>query len=301
MGDVVLKCEHLHKNFGKKEILKDVSLELEKGDILGFIGPNGAGKTTTIKLILGLQSITSGTVKINGYDITSNFTNAIRNVGAIVENPDLYMYLTGYENLKLIANLYKGVGKERIDEVVKLVKLENRINDKVSRYSLGMRQRLGIAQAILHKPNLFILDEPTNGLDPEGIKEIRELLKDLAEKEEMAVLISSHNLLELETFCNKICIIKNGKVMETNKIEDVKNIAKSGYIFEIDNTEMIDKMFKNVTIVNRNMFKIAVDRDEVPSVIKKLVENDIKIYAVNENKISLEDAFLKKTGGNVID
>lgn len=301
MGDVVLKCEHLHKNFGKKEILKDVSLELEKGDILGFIGLNGAGKTTTIKLILGLQSITSGTVKINGYDITSNFTNAIRNVGAIVENPDLYMYLTGYENLKLIANLYKGVGKERIDEVVKLVKLENRINDKVSRYSLGMRQRLGIAQAILHKPNLLILDEPTNGLDPEGIKEIRELLKDLAEKEEMAVLISSHNLLELETFCNKICIIKNGKVMETNKIEDVKNIAKSGYIFEIDNTEMIDKMFKNVTIVNRNMFKIAVDRDEVPSVIKKLVENDIKIYAVNENKISLEDAFLKKTGGNVID
>lgn len=301
MGDVVLKCEHLHKNFGKKEILKDVSLELEKGDILGFIGPNGAGKTTTIKLILGLQSITSGTVKINGYDITSNFTNAIRNVGAIVENPDLYMYLTGYENLKLIANLYKGVGKERIDEVVKLVKLENRINDKVSRYSLGMRQRLGIAQAILHKPNLLILDEPTNGLDPEGIKEIRELLKDLAEKEEMAVLISSHNLLELETFCNKICIIKNGKVMETNKIEDVKNIAKSGYIFEIDNTEMIDKMFKNVTIVNRNMFKIAVDRDEVLSVIKKLVENDIKIYAVNENKISLEDAFLKKTGGNVID
>lgn len=301
MGDVVLKCEHLHKNFGKKEILKDVSLELEKGDILGFIGPNGAGKTTTIKLILGLQSITSGTVKINGYDITSNFTNAIRNVGAIVENPDLYMYLTGYENLKLIANLYKEVGKERIDEVVKLVKLENRINDKVSRYSLGMRQRLGIAQAILHKPNLLILDEPTNGLDPEGIKEIRELLKDLAEKEEMAVLISSHNLLELETFCNKICIIKNGKVMETNKIEDVKNIAKSGYIFEIDNTEMIDKMFKNVTIINRNMFKIAVDRDEVPSIVKKLVENDIKIYAVNENKISLEDAFLKKTGGNVID
>ena len=301
MGDVVLKCEHLHKNFGKKEILKDVSLELEKNQIFGFLGPNGAGKTTTIKLILGLQSITSGTVKINGYDITSNFTNAIRNVGAIVENPDLYMYLTGYENLKLIANLYKGVGKERIDEVVKLVKLENRINDKVSRYSLGMRQRLGIAQAILHKPNLLILDEPTNGLDPEGIKEIRELLKDLAEKEEMAVLISSHNLLELETFCNKICIIKNGKVMETNKIEDVKNIAKSGYIFEIDNTEMIDKMFKNVTIVNRNMFKIAVDRDEVPSVIKKLVENDIKIYAVNENKISLEDAFLKKTGGNVID
>ena len=301
MSNAILKCENLNKLIGKKQILKDVSFEVESGDILGFIGPNGAGKTTTIKLILGLQSISSGSVQINGFDVKKNFEKAIEKVGAIVENPDLYMYLSGYENLKLIANLYETVSKSRIDEVVKLVGLENRIKDKVSKYSLGMRQRLGIAQAILHKPNLLILDEPTNGLDPEGIKEIRELLKDLAEKEEMAVLISSHNLLELETFCNKICIIKNGKVMETNKIEDVKNIAKSGYIFEIDNTEMIDKMFKNVTIVNRNMFKIAVDRDEVPSVIKKLVENDIKIYAVNENKISLEDAFLKKTGGNVID
>ena len=301
MGDVVLKCERLHKNFGRKEILKDVSLELEKGDILGFIGPNGAGKTTTIKLILGLQSITSGTVNINGYDITNNFTKAIEKVGAIVENPDLYMYLTGYENLKLIANLYKGVGKERIDEVVKLVKLENRINDKVSKYSLGMRQRLGIAQAILHKPNLLILDEPTNGLDPEGIKEIRELLKELAKKEKMAVLISSHNLLELETFCNKICIIKNGKVMETNKIEDVKNVAKSGYIFEIDNTEMIDKMLKGVTVIDNTKFKIDIEKEEVPNIVKRLVENDVKIYYINEEKISLEDAFLKKTGGNVID
>ena len=301
MGDVVLKCEHLHKNFEKKEILKDVSLELEKGDILGFIGPNGAGKTTTIKLILGLQSITSGTVNINGYDVDKNFTKAIEKVGAIVENPDLYMYLTGYENLKLIANLYKGVGKNRIDEVVKLVRLENRINDKVSKYSLGMRQRLGIAQAILHKPNLLILDEPTNGLDPEGIKEIRELLKELAEKEKMAILISSHNLLELETFCNKICIIKNGRVMETNRIEEVKNITKGGYIFEIDNTEMIDKMFNNVTVVNGQTFKIMVDRKEVPNVVKKLVENDVKIYSVSEDKITLEDAFLKKTGGNIID
>ena len=179
--------------------------------------------------------------------------------------------------------------------------MENRINDKVSKYSLGMRQRLGIAQAILHKPNLLILDEPTNGLDPEGIKEIRELLKELAEKEKMAVLISSHNLLELETFCNKICIIKNGKVMETNKIEDVKNVAKSGYIFEIDNTEMVDKMLKGVTVIDNTKFKIDIEREEVPSIVKRLVENDIKIYSINEEKISLEDAFLKKTGGNVID
>ena len=140
------------------------------------------GKTTTIKLILGLQSITSGKVIINGYDIEKDFTNAIKKVGAIVENPDMYMYLSGYQNLKLVANLYKNINNERIDDVVKLVKLEKRIKDKVSKYSLGMRQRLGIAQAILHKPNLLILDEPTNGLDPEGIKEMRELLKVLESK-----------------------------------------------------------------------------------------------------------------------
>ena len=132
------------------------------------------GKTTTIKLILGLQSITSGKVVINGFNIKKDFTKAISKVGAIVESPDMYMYLSGYENLKLIANLYEGIDKKRIDEVVRLVKLDARIHDKVSKYSLGMRQRLGIAQAILHKPLLLILDEPTNGLDPEGIKEMRD-------------------------------------------------------------------------------------------------------------------------------
>lgn len=177
MAETILKCKNLHKKIGKKEILKGVSLEVNEGDILGFIGPNGAGKTTTIKLILGLQGITSGDVNINGYDIKKDFTKAIRRVGAIIENPDLYMYLTGYENLKLVANMYKGITKERIMEVVKLVKLENRINDKVSKYSLGMRQRLGVAQAILHKPNLLVLDEPTNGLDPEGIKRNERLIK----------------------------------------------------------------------------------------------------------------------------
>ena len=205
MNEAILKCENLCKSFGKRQILNNVSLEVNQGDILGFIGPNGAGKTTTIKLILGLQSIDSGAVKINGYDIQKEYEKAIEKVGTIVENPDLYMYLSGYDNLKLISNMYKNIDKKRIDEVVKLVKLEQRINDKVSKYSLGMRQRLGIAQALLHKPNLLILDEPTNGLDPEGIKELRELIKDLAEKENMSIVISSHNLSELESFCNK-CI-----------------------------------------------------------------------------------------------
>ena len=142
MEKPILKCENLYKNFGKKEILKKVTFELYGGDILGFIGPNGAGKTTTIKLILGLENITRGKVLINGFDIEKNFEKAIEKVGAIVENPDLYMYLTGYENLKLIANLYKNIDEKRIEEVIKVVKLENRIHDKVSKYSLGMRQRL---------------------------------------------------------------------------------------------------------------------------------------------------------------
>lgn len=264
MNEAILKCENLCKSFGKRQILNNVSLEVNQGDILGFIGPNGAGKTTTIKLILGLQSIDSGAVKINGYDIQKEFEKAIEKVGTIVENPDLYMYLSGYDNLKLISNMYKNIDKKRIDEVVKLVKLEQRINDKVSKYSLGMRQRLGIAQALLHKPNLLILDEPTNGLDPEGIKELRELIKELAEKENMAIVISSHNLSELESFCNKVTIIKNGKIVETSTINEVKKVEHS-YIIELDNIEDIQKIIeKKIEKISETKFKIDVDKDEIP-------------------------------------
>lgn len=297
----ILKIKNLNKSFGKKKILKNVSFNVNEGDILGFIGPNGAGKTTTIKMILGLQSINSGTVTINGYDIKKNFEKAIDKVGTIVENPDLYMYLSGYDNLKLISNLYKNVDKKRIDEVIKIVKLETRINDKVSKYSLGMRQRLGIAQALLHKPNLLILDEPTNGLDPEGIKELRDIIKRLATKEKVGVVISSHNLSELESFCNKIVIIKNGEIVETNELKKVKNIEES-YIFEVDKISKISKILEEkIEKINDNSFKIHINKENIPEIIKKLIENDIKIYTVKEEEISLEDAFLKRTGGNIID
>lgn len=302
MENPILKCENLNKKFGKKQILKDVSFDIFKGDILGFIGPNGAGKTTTIKLILGLQSITEGRVLINGFDIEKQFTKAIEKVGAIVENPDLYMYLSGYENLKLIANLYKGIDEKRISEVVKLVKLENRIQDKVSKYSLGMRQRLGIAQAILHSPSLLILDEPTNGLDPEGIREMRELLIDLAKNEQMAILISSHNLAELDNLCNKVCIIKNGKIIETSEIEEIKKETKNNYrIFEIDDTNKIKEIIEYAIIIDKNLFKLDVARDEVPKIVKLLVRNNVSIYSIYEEEKSLEEAFFEKTGGNVIE
>ena len=303
MQNTILKCENLHKSFRKKEILKDVSLEICSGDILGFIGPNGAGKTTTIKLILGLQKIGSGKVIINGFDIQKNFEKAIAKVGAIIENPDLYMYMSGYDNLKLISNLYPNVDEARINEVIKLVGLENRINDKVSKYSLGMRQRLGVAQAILHKPNLLILDEPTNGLDPEGIKDLRELLVKLAKNENMGILISSHNLAELESFCNKVSIIKNGVIVETSDLETVKKEASEGnYIIEVDDARKARITIGDMsTAIDNTHIQVHSVRENIPFIIKKLVLQDVKIYAIKEDVISLEDAFFKKTGGNVID
>lgn len=315
MSQTILSCEKLNKKFKNKHVLKDVTFDLKQGEILGFIGPNGAGKTTTIKLVLGLQSITSGCVKINGYNIETDFVKAIDRVGAIVENPDFYMYLSGRKNLELIANMYKNVTKERIDEVVKLVGLENRINDKVSKYSLGMRQRLGIAQAIINKPNLLILDEPTNGLDPEGIKELRDLLVKLTQSEKMGVFISSHNLAELESFCNKVCIIKDGKVIETTTMEKLRNESIDNiniYNVNIDNTDiikiLIDKVendilkecLQSVNIINKNEFNIKIKKDNVPNLVNELVKNNVKIYEIREERVTLEDAFLKRTGGNVI-
>ena len=298
----VLECCDLYKKFGKKEILKGISLEANEGDILGFIGPNGAGKTTTIKLILGLQSITSGSVKINGFDIQKDFTKAIQKVGTIVENPDLYMYMSGYENLKMISNLYSGITKERIDEVIKFVGLENRIKDKVSKYSLGMRQRLGIAQAILHKPNLLVLDEPTNGLDPEGIKQIKDLIVKLAKEENMAVLISSHNLLELESFCTKVTIIKNGEIVETSTIEEAKKVNKDSiYHLVVDmTTEVLNILENKLEKLDDENIQVYAKKEEIPEIIEKLVTSGVKIYSVYPEEMSLEDAFLKKTGGNVI-
>lgn len=300
--EIVLEVKNLNKSFGSKHILKDVSFNIKQGEILGFIGPNGAGKTTTIKLLLGLQSIDSGEVRINGYDVKKEFREAIGNVGAIVESPDLYMYLTGRKNLELIANMYKCVTKERIEEVIKVVGLENRIDDKVSKYSLGMRQRLGIAAAIIHKPNVLILDEPTNGLDPEGIKELRDLLKSLAKKEKMGILISSHNLAELESFVSDVCLIQNGSIISTSTIKDLKHSDKNLYVFKLDKIDNLNDVLKNdFEVVDEQCIKIKLEEKMVPEVIEKLVKGKYKIYEVREEVISLEEAFLKKTGGNIID
>ena len=229
----ILKCENLKKIIKNKTLVENISFSANKGDIIGLVGPNGAGKTTIIKLILGLIKLTEGKVLINGYDIQNDFVNAINKVGAIVENPDLYMYLSGYDNLKLTANNYRNITKERINEVIKIVGLEQRIKDKVSTYSLGMRQRLGIAEAIINNPELLILDEPTNGLDVEGIIEIRELIKELSSKG-IAILISSHNLTEIDNLCNRIIAIKNGKIIVNETIEEFKQISNGEKLDSIE-------------------------------------------------------------------
>lgn len=301
MGNII-EVKNLNKSFGKKKVLNNVSLSVSEGEIVGFIGPNGAGKTTTIKLILGLQKIDSGTVVINGYDIVKDFKKAIEKVGAIVESPDLYMYLSGLDNLKMIASMYNGIDSKRIDEIVKLVGLENRIKDKVSKYSLGMRQRLGIAASLIHSPNVLILDEPTNGLDPEGIKELRALLKKLAKKEKMGVLISSHNLSELESFCTDVCLIKNGEILTTASIEEIRRADKSSYLFKLDKTTGLeDLLSKDDKVINDTLVKMFIDEEDVPDMMLKLFKEGYKIYEVKRDTLTLEEAFISKTGGNIID
>lgn len=289
----LLECQDLCKSFGKKQILKNVSFELDEGDILAFIGPNGSGKTTTIKLILGLQGIDKGSVNINSFDIKKDFVKAIEKVGAIVENPDTYMYLSGWDNLKLTANMYKNISDEAIKDIVKLVDLETRIHDKVSKYSLGMRQRLGIARALINKPNILILDEPTNGLDPEGIKDLRNLLKKLA-KEGMGILISSHNLAELESFCNKVLIIDNGTIIETSEVKEFKN-NDNKYVFTVSSTEKLD--IEGIYEVSKTKFSFNGDKESIAKIVKKLVKENIDVYEVKMQELTLEEAFLMKTGG----
>lgn len=297
----ILKVEKLSKQIGNKEILKDVSFEINEGDILAFIGPNGAGKTTTIKCILGLQKITSGKILINGYDIKKNYTKAISKVGCLVESPDVYMYLSGYDNLKLQASYYKDCTDDDLIRVINLVGLESRIDDKVSKYSLGMRERLGVAIALVHNPNLLILDEPTNGLDPEGIKALRELLLKLSKKG-VAILISSHNLSELESFCNRVCILSKGHIIEETSIEEIRKIDENKYIVKVDNIEASISLIKDkCTKIDDNYFEIISSEEEIAVLISKLVKKKIKVYEVKKEMLSLEEAFINRAGGGTIE
>lgn len=289
----VLEVKNINKFFGKKQILKDISFDIEEGEILGFVGPNGSGKTTTIKIILGLQKASSGEVYINGENIKENFENAIRKVGAIVESPDMYMYLSGLDNLKLVANYYN-ISHDKIDSIVEFVGLKDRIKDTVSKYSLGMRQRLGIAQAILNKPNLLIVDEPTNGLDPSGIIEFRKMLKELAKKEKMSIFISSHNLAEIENICDKVLLINEGEIVSLDVLHEKND--KDKYKLELNSTKKLENK-ENIEIIDENFINYYGEKEDIAKFIEFLVSKKIKIYSVVKDKESLEDIFIKKTGG----
>ena len=281
-----------------KEIIKKVSYEVYEGEVFGFLGPNGAGKTTTIRMIVGLISISSGDILIDGTSIKESYEKAIRQVGAIVENPEMYKFLTGYQNLMQYKRMTPGVTNERLNEVIELVGLTDRINEKVKTYSLGMRQRLGIAQALLHKPKVLILDEPTNGLDPAGIREIRDYLRKLAQSEQMAIIVSSHLLAEMELMCDRVGIIQKGELIDIQSIRDFVKDDQSTYQFNVSYLEKSSKLLKEsqIEFVEKDsVLQIAVDKEEVPFLIKQLVENNVLIYEVKEVSKSLEDKFLEKT------
>ncbi len=215
--------------YSNKEIIKGLTFTINKGEVFGLIGPNGAGKTTTIRMMVGLMKLSEGDVHILGKSIKSDFKEAIHEVGAIVENPELYPFLTEAQSLQQYARMIPDITQERIDEAVKLVGLEKAMNEKVGRYSLGMRQRIGIAQALLHKPSVLILDEPTNNLDPAGISEIRQYIRKLATENDVAEIISSHLLSEIELICDRIGIIKMGNLSPFKLLKKLYQLVNNNY------------------------------------------------------------------------
>jgi ABC-2 type transport system ATP-binding protein len=283
-----------------RTIIDNISFEVNKGEVFGFLGPNGAGKTTTIRMIVGLIDITSGDIMIGGKSIKTNFEDAVRHVGAIVENPEMYKFLSGYQNLIHYARMVKGVTKEKIDETVKLVGLSDRIHDKVKTYSLGMRQRLGLAQCLLHDPSVLILDEPTNGLDPAGIREIRDYIRLLAREKNMAVIVSSHILSEMEMMCDRIGIIQNGQLIDVQLVQEFVHSSSASFEFEVIPSEkavtLVKSNFPDIPVTSsRNGITLELTKEVVPELVKMFVEEDIQVFGIKEVSKTLEDRFLEVT------
>jgi ABC-2 type transport system ATP-binding protein len=305
MGQAVaVQIRNLTKTIGKKTIVDDLSFDIPRGEVFGFLGPNGAGKTTTIRMMVGLISITKGEVIINGIDVSKDFTAAMQHVGAIVENPEMYKYLTGYQNLRHFAKMSNGVTKERIDEVVQQVGLTQRINEKVKTYSLGMRQRLGLAQALLRKPDVIILDEPTNGLDPAGIRELRDYLRNLAQTEQITVVVSSHLLSEMELMCDRVAIIQAGKLVDIRSIRgnEIDADANRVTIVEVDDAvaavEAIGRNHADLLVTHHDdVVELDITRETIPTIVHTLDSAGIRVYGIRTVTKTLEDTFLEVTGG----
>ena len=303
MEKITLSVHNLKKVIGKKEIIKGISFELKEGEVFGFLGPNGAGKTTTIRMLVGLIKPTSGSIQIGGYNIEENFEEAMKHLGCIVENPELYPYLSGYDNLLHFANMLDGIGNERIREVTELVGLKDRIHDRVKTYSLGMRQRLGIAQALLGRPKVLILDEPTNGLDPAGIREMREFIRFLAEEEGLSVLVSSHLLSEIQLLCDRVAIISRGTVIRTDSVHNLLS-NRERVIWRFHPKEEGKQILGSVTAIEeKEDGSVSTEYDEIKTAEwnKMLVEAGIAVTEMNRKMPVLEDLFLELTGGDSIE
>lgn len=299
-----LKIDNLSKWFGKRKIIDNISFEVYTGEVFGFLGPNGAGKTTTIKMIMGFLGVDEGEIYINGIDVQKDYEKAMANIGGIVENPEMYKEFSGLTNLKMYARLHDGVTDERIKEAVAIVGMQQRIKEKVKKYSLGMKQRVGLAQAILHKPKLLILDEPTNGLDPAGIRELRDILKKFAHEENVAVFVSSHMLSEMELMCDRVGIINNGKLIGVKPIGELLATAggKTSYRFSTKQAEKAKEILsaehsKIIMGVTDSYIELEIDEEKVPEITTILATNGIGIFGVNKVEVSLEDAFINITGG----
>ncbi|WP_138755251.1 ABC transporter ATP-binding protein [Paenibacillus sinopodophylli] len=305
MEQTIVKLHNVTKKIGKRTIIDRLTLDLPLGEVFGFLGPNGSGKTTTIRMMVGLMSLTDGEITIGGHSITKEYEKAIRHVGAIVENPEMYKYLSGYDNLIHYARMIPGITEHRVHEVVKLVGLEGRIRDKVKTYSLGMRQRLGVAQAILHKPQLLILDEPTNGLDPAGIRELRDYLRMLSKDEGIAVFVSSHLLSEMELMCDRVAIIQNGKLIDVRTIKGKDAVTDSSrVVIEVDQQKSAMEVLRAAGFVGEHVGTEAVaveaDKESTAAINASLVAAGIKVYGIRAQVKTLEDQFLEVTGGERI-
>jgi ABC-2 type transport system ATP-binding protein len=302
MNEVTLAVKDLHKTIGKKEIIKGLDFELKEGEVFGFLGPNGAGKTTTIRMLTGLIKPTDGTISICGYDIRKEFTKAMQYMGCIVENPELYPYLSGWDNLLHFARMLPSVPEEQIKETIVFVGLDDRIHDKVKTYSLGMRQRLGIAQALLNRPKLLILDEPTNGLDPAGIHEMRKFIRNLAENEGLSVLVSSHLLSEIQLLCDRVAIMAKGEIIQVDSVENLLT-KQEKLVWKVSplskGMEVLER-YTDVT-VSDDCLITPLEGETAAMWSKALVEEGISILEINHKVPVLEDLFLQLTGGGSIE
>jgi ABC-2 type transport system ATP-binding protein len=299
-NDVILRTAGLTKRFGRLEAVKDLNLELHRGEVFGFLGPNGAGKSTTVGMILGLVTPTAGQIELFGLKINSKRWALLRRVGAVIEEPAFYPYLSGWDNLEALAKAIGGIQKTKITEVLERVNLLDRAGDRYDHYSMGMKQRLGIASTLLRDPELIILDEPTSGLDPAGTKEVRDLIPQLAH-ERRAVFLCSHLLHEVELVCNRVAIIKQGKMLANASVHE---LLTKGQLLQIkvDDPGQAASILTNLSwikSVKREGDYLIVDapKDSASLINRTLAERNIFASELVNRNISLESVFLQLTGG----